>query len=102
MFKDRWSLSVDGFYENNDNLIIAQASIPNIIGVRGSVKNNIGRMTNSGFEIATDYTSRIGRLGYSVYGNFSFARNRVKEMQETDATYRFNKRRATRSTPRSA
>ena len=50
-------------------------------------------MTNSGFEIATDYTSRIGRLGYSVYGNFSFARNRVKEMQETDATYRFNKRR---------
>ena len=92
MFKDRWSLSVDGFYENNDNLIIAQASIPNIIGVRGSVKNNIGRMTNSGFEIATDYTSRIGRLGYSVYGNFSFARNRVKEMQETDATYRFNKK----------
>ena len=49
-------------------------------------------MTNSGFEIATDYTSRIGRLGYSVYGNFSFARNRVKEMQETDATYRFNKK----------
>lgn len=60
-------------------------------------QGSMSRMTNSGFEIA-DFTSRIGRLGYSVYGNFSFARNRVKEMQETDATYRFNKRRATRST----
>lgn len=92
LFRNKWSLSVDGFYENNDKLIIAQASIPGIIGVRGSVKNNIGRMTNRGFEISTDYTSRAGKLGYSVYGNFTFARNRIEEMQETDATYRFNKK----------
>lgn len=92
LFRNKWSLSVDAFYENNDKLIIAQASIPGIIGVRGSVKNNIGRMTNRGFEISTGYTSRAGKLGYSVYGNFTFARNRVEEMQERDATYRFNKK----------
>lgn len=91
MFKDRWSLTVDGFFENNDKLIIAQKEIPSIIGVRGTVKDNIGRMINAGIEVATDYTSKIGSLEYSVFGNFSFARNIVKEMQETDAEFSFNK-----------
>ena len=92
MFDDKWSVSVDAFHENNDKLIIASASVPGIIGVRGSIKNNIGRVVNSGFEVSTTYASRVGKLGYSVFGNFTFARNRVKEMQETDATYRFNKK----------
>lgn len=92
LFQNKWSVSFDGFYENNDKLIVGQASIPAIIGVRGSVKNNVGRMTNGGFEVSTDYAAHVGRLQYSVYGNFSFSRNRVEEMQETDATYRFNKK----------
>ena len=92
LFNDRWSVSVDGFYEDNDDLIIAQATIPSVIGVRGSVKNNVGRMINGGVEVSTDFTSNVGDFYYSVYGNFTFSRNIVKEMQETDATYRFNRK----------
>lgn len=92
MFDDKWSVTVDAFHENNDKLIINQASVPGIIGVRGSIKNNLGRVVNSGFEVSTTYADRVGKLGYSVFGNFTFARNRVKEMQETDATYRFNRK----------
>ncbi len=92
LFDDQWSISVDGFYEDNDKLITAQATIPSIIGVRGSVKNNVGRMINGGVEVATDFTSNIGDFHYSIYGNFTFSRNIIKEMQETDATYRFNRK----------
>lgn len=92
LFDDQWSISVDGFYEDNDKLITAQATIPSIIGVRGSVKNNVGRMINGGVEVATDFTSNIGDFRYSIYGNFTFSRNIIKEMQETDATYRFNRK----------
>ena len=92
LFRNRWSITFDAFYENNDKLIYSQSSIPDIVGVRGSVKSNIGRMSNRGFEVSTAYTDTAGKLGYSVYGNFTFARNRIEEMQETDATYRFNRK----------
>jgi hypothetical protein len=62
------------------------------VGVRGSINDNVGRMVNRGFEVSADYTSKVGKLGYSLWGNFSFSRNTVKEMQETDAVYRYNRR----------
>ena len=87
----RLSLTADAFYEMNDNIIITDTSVPDILGLRGSVKNNLGIVENGGFELSGSWADKIGDFGYGVYGNFSFARNKIIEKGENDAVYRFNK-----------
>lgn len=89
-FNNIWSINIDGFYEDNNNLIISQA-LPEIAGFRGSLKSNSGRVVNYGTEVSTIVQSKVNDFNYAVYGNFSFARNIIKYMNELDAVYGFNK-----------
>lgn len=91
LFNNIWSLNIDGFYEDNNNLIISQA-LPDIAGFRGSLKANDGRVINYGTEISTTVQSEVNGFHYAVYGNFTFARNIIKEQHEMDAVYRFNRK----------
>lgn len=91
LFDNRFSLTADVFHELNDNIIIANTSIPEILGLRGSVKDNIGIVENNGFELSASWSDNIGEFGYGVYANMSFARNKIIEKGENDAVYRFNK-----------
>lgn len=88
---DRLSLTADVFNENNNRIIIDNPNIPDIYGIRGTVKDNIGIIKNRGFELSLAWADRIDDFGYSVYGNYSFARNEIIEKGEKDAVYRFNK-----------
>lgn len=90
-FGNVWSVNVDGFFEDNDNLFISQA-LPDVAGLRGTLKGNAGRVVNYGVEVSTALRADAGAFHYSVYGNFSFARNIIKEQNELDAVYKFNRK----------
>ena len=42
----------------------------------------MGKMVNKGFDGTVEFTNRIGDLGYKVYGNYTFAKNKITEMDE--------------------
>ena len=95
-----WNLGLDGSIRNglfaweieyfsterSNILCTRNASIPYYTGLVNSLPDeNIGIVTNKGFEVQLhhDGKDRSGDFNYHVSGNFMFARNRIKYMDET-------------------
>lgn len=91
-FQDKLSVSVDGFCERNYDLITTMSSINNLLGQRGAIKGNVGKVRNAGVEVDAVFTNSHDKLQYSVYGNFSFARNKIIDQQEIENLYAYNNR----------
>lgn len=82
MFGSALSLELDYFHERRWDILIQRSSVPAIAGLNTQPYANMGVMTNHGFDGTGEFASRIGDLGYRVYGNFSFARNKIIEKDE--------------------
>ena len=52
--------------------------------------NNIGRMTNMGFEGSLTFGDKAGALDYSVFGRISYAKNEIDFMGEIPTAYPYN------------
>ncbi len=52
--------------------------------------SNMGRMINNGFDLSFVYTDKAGDFTYSVFGNVTFARNKVLEMGEVGIKNPYN------------
>lgn len=91
-FGSRLSLEMDYFHERRYDILIQRKSIPAIAGLSMMPYANMGVMTNQGVEATLDYSDHIGSLGYKFYGNFTFNRNKIIEMDEPAGTVE-NRRR---------
>ncbi|MCM1178245.1 MAG: TonB-dependent receptor [Bacteroides sp.] len=76
------SLDFDYFYENRWDILIQRKTIPSIAGLNEAPLANMGRVNNWGFEGTGEFNHHIGPVNYRLYGNFSFARNKVIEKDE--------------------
>lgn len=76
-FGERLTLNFDYFVDKRSDILTARSTIPGVVAASASDGYNIGRMQNKGFELELGWTGKIGKVGYFVNGNYSFARNKV-------------------------
>jgi len=87
LFKSAISLDFDYFQEDRWDILIQRNTVSGIAGLNNQPLANMGKMSNHGFETTAEFSHHIGPVKYRVYGNFSFARNKITEKDEapTDA-----------------
>ncbi|MEZ4993675.1 MAG: TonB-dependent receptor [Saprospiraceae bacterium] len=88
LFDYALEMEFDVFYEKrSDMLINANVIIPNEFGI-GIGQENSGVMENKGIDFSIDYRQNLGsELRLNVGVNFTFARNKLLEIAENDATF---------------
>ena len=80
----RWD--VDAFYQRRSNILWKRdASVPMFTGIT-LPDENFGIVDSRGFETVLGFNNKTGNFGYSVTGNFAFARNRIVEYDEPERT----------------
>ncbi len=91
-FRNKLYVNLDLFHERGKDLITSSLSIPAIYGARGGVRVNVGEVVNKGFEIESGFNHSVGGFNYTLFSTFSFARNKIIDMQEAELLYSYNAR----------
>jgi TonB-linked SusC/RagA family outer membrane protein len=74
--------SIDAFYENRSDILAPRnASIPLYIGL-SLPDENIGKVSNSGIEFQLNHRNTIKNVSYSLGGQFTYARSKIKFIDE--------------------
>ena len=85
-FNNKLSFDFDWFQsKRTDILITRNASIPAYSGLVLPAEN-LGKVNNSGIELVATYRDHKGDFEWSVTGNFTYAENKVKYMDEAAST----------------
>lgn len=92
MFNNALTLDVDYFFEKRTDILIQRISLPGIAGYNQAPFANIGKMQNQGVEATVELNGNLNTLQYRFYGNFSFTRNKILEMDEPQMEYAYRMR----------
>lgn len=87
---DRLSLTADFFQDDRNNILTNLSEIiPYAFGVNsGAVPpSNVGITTNKGYEIVATWSDKVGKVGYSIGGNISYAKNKIIYRAEATKAY---------------
>ena len=92
MFKNLFTLEADFFHERRTDILVRRESLPDIAGFPAAPLANIGEMVNRGVDatIRADYPFNNG--GVNVYGNFTFARDKIIFRDEAPKNYPYRMR----------
>lgn len=96
MFNNAVSLDLDYFHEKRSDILIQRASLPAIAGLNQQPFANMGVMTNQGMDGTLEFNSKIGKVGYRLYGNFTFTHNKILEMDEPEKKWAYRMRTGNR------
>jgi TonB-linked SusC/RagA family outer membrane protein len=93
LFKGKISGTIDYFNDYRYNILTKRSTIPSYFGVQqGNLPPvNIGKVSNTGFEVELAYPGSIGKVGLNVRGNFSFAKNKILFIDEAPPKYPWEK-----------
>lgn len=83
------TITLDAFMDKRSNIITLDNSIPGDFG-NNVVFNNIGKMTNKGFEVSTTYSNHSGQVGYTITGMASYNKNKIDYEAEVPTAYAYN------------
>ncbi len=92
MFKNAFSLDVDLFHEKRTDILIQRQTLPAIAGLNQMPFANMGVMQNRGVETTVEVNQNISDFYYRLYGNFTYTRNKVIEMDEPKREYEYRMR----------
>ena len=86
-FQNRFTLNADFFFQRRNNILVTRnASVPSFTGLV-LPDQNFGIVENKGFEIQLGYNGKAGKdFSYSINGNVAFARNKMIDFDEAQAT----------------
>ena len=88
-FFERVNLSFDMFYNKRQDILVSTGGkVSGILGVTPPLQP-IGEVENMGLEAALTWQDNIGDFHYSATGQFSFSRNKIIEMGETQQFYSY-------------
>ena len=90
-WEGRIKFTGDFFKEVRDNILANRGSVPVIVGA-DLPAYNLGKMKNYGFDGEISYNDHIGDFNYWIKGLFTFARNKILEMDEVDRAYPYMQR----------
>ncbi|PWG81834.1 SusC/RagA family TonB-linked outer membrane protein [Pararcticibacter amylolyticus] len=83
-FKGALSFTGDVFYESRKDILAPPGTTPGAIGIGNLPLVNLGEVENKGYEVSAEYRRQFRKSGYFLKGNFSFARNKIIEMDEPE------------------
>lgn len=89
LFGKRLTLSADAFVEKRTDILTLDTSMMEYFG-KNYYFDNIGRMTNKGFEAAVAWNDQRSDWGYRLFGSVAFNRNRIDYMAEVAPAYSWN------------
>jgi TonB-linked SusC/RagA family outer membrane protein len=90
-WKNKINLTVDLFKEDRDNILAVPQTVSAIVGAALPAQN-IGKMSNKGYEVDLTYRDNIGAFKYFVKGNYSFAKNNVVFQDEVTRLFPYQQR----------
>ena len=93
LWNDRIKLTADYFQEKRDDILANRGTIPDIVGANLPAYN-MGKMENKGFDGEITFRDHIGPFNYWLRGIFTFARNEIKFMDESNKLYAYQKKQA--------
>ncbi|MDQ6813098.1 MAG: SusC/RagA family TonB-linked outer membrane protein, partial [Bacteroidota bacterium] len=85
------SLTVDFFKETRDNILATPQTVSLLVGTTLAAQN-LGKMSNKGFEGDITYRDHSNAFNYWVKGNFSFARNTILFQDEVPKAFGYQNR----------
>lgn len=88
LFK-KLNISADYFFDNRTNILTYDQTLMDYNGAN-VYYSNIGHMINQGIDANFMYTDKKGEVSYSVFGNVTFAKNKVIEMGEIGKKHPYN------------
>lgn len=89
---DKLSFTADLFYDKRTNILVNSANhFSSVVGVSTPLMN-AGEVVNKGIETTLTWEDRVGDFTYAVGGNFSFARNKIINMNEEHRPEEYLKR----------
>ncbi|QKJ28775.1 TonB-dependent receptor [Mucilaginibacter mali] len=89
MFNGRLGGSADLFRNKRYDILTALQTVPHYYGVPIGLlpPENLGIVANNGYEFELTYTGRMGKVGYNLKGNYSYAKNKILEIDEVPQKY---------------
>lgn len=79
---NKLSINLDYFYDKRDNILTNLQTVPSHTGIQNYGAYNIGATQNRGFELELGWDHQVGKVNYWIKSNYSFARNKIIEMDE--------------------
>jgi len=92
MFGNALSLEADYFHEKRTDILLQRTSLPGITGYNSQPYANMGEMLNRGVDATLEFNHRFGDIGTRVYGNFTYARDKILSMDEANKNYAYRMR----------
>lgn len=75
--QNRLNFTMDAFVKNTDGILFTP-SIYLTAGNKSAPRKNIAEMSTKGVELTLGWQDQVGKVNYSVSGNFSYTPNKVK------------------------
>ena len=88
-FFNKLNISADFFMDKRSDILTFDNSIMNYYG-RVLYYDNIGKMTNKGFDALVSYSDHVGKFSYMLYGLASYAKNKIDYMAEVPPKFAYN------------
>ncbi len=82
LFNNSFTFSAEYYNRKTDNLILSVPLPPSFGFITTTVNQNVGAMTNSGFEFLIGYNKRNGDFKWNASANMSFVTNQVTRLAE--------------------
>ncbi len=82
LFNNAVTLSMEYYNRKTNNLILAVPLPPSMGFINTTVPQNVGAMTNNGFELQLGYNDRKGDFTWNATGNISIIKNKVDRLAE--------------------
>ncbi len=88
-FNNRLNVTADLFMDKRSGIL---TRINSRMGYYGSYNylDNIGKMTNRGFEVNATFTDKVRNFNYSLHGMLSYAKNTIDFMDEIAPAFSYN------------
>jgi TonB-linked SusC/RagA family outer membrane protein len=87
LFNNQLSILAEYFRDNRTDMYMNNSRISSILGLNALINENIGEMYTKGFDAAMNWSSKIGKLKYSIGGTWSYSENKVTATGEADQPY---------------
>lgn len=92
MFNGDISLELDYFHERRHDILLRRTSLPDIVGINSVPFANRGEMVNRGMDGTLEVSKNYEKGFTRVYGNFTYARDKILEQDEPDRNYEYRQR----------
>lgn len=89
---NKLNIIADYFVDHRKNILVPRQTVAGIAGYNGAqVYANLGEARNSGVDGNIEYNDRFGKVGLRVFGNFTYAVNKIIFQDEPERQNAYQK-----------